>query len=102
MRLMVPAVLAASVNQLNALIGSVLASLLAVGSVSWLYYADRIMELPVGLVAIALGTVLLPSLSRLHAGHETERFRAALDWGSASRCCWRYRHRWVPICWRGR
>ena len=81
LRLMVPAVLAASVNQLNALIGSVLASLLAVGSVSWLYYADRIMELPVGLVAIALGTVLLPSLSRLHAGHEIERFRAALDWG---------------------
>ena len=79
--LMLPAVLAASVNQLNALIGSVLASLLVVGSVSWLYYADRIMELPVGLVAIALGTVLLPSLSRLHAAAEGERFRRALDWG---------------------
>lgn len=80
-RLLVPAVFAASVNQINGLVGTILASLLVTGSISWLYYADRLMELPVGLVAIALGTVLLPNLSRLHAEDDRAGFAATLDWG---------------------
>ena len=80
-KLLLPAALAASAGQVNILIGGILASMLATGSVSWLYYADRLMELPIGIVAVALGTVLLPNLSRLHADGNAEGFRAALDWG---------------------
>lgn len=80
-RLLIPAVLAASVGQINALVDSVLASLLETGSVSWLYYADRLLELPIGLVAVALGTVLLPNLSRLDAKGRGESFARLLDWG---------------------
>ena len=80
-RLMVPAMLSASVSQINALIDMVLASLLVTGSISWLYYADRLMELPIGLGAIAIATVLLPNLSRLHAAGSTRDFSRALDWG---------------------
>jgi putative peptidoglycan lipid II flippase len=80
-RLMVPAMLSASVSQINALIDTILASLLVTGSISWLYYADRLMELPIGLVAIAIATVLLPNLSRLHAAGSTQDFSRALDWG---------------------
>ncbi|MDE0348525.1 MAG: murein biosynthesis integral membrane protein MurJ [Gammaproteobacteria bacterium] len=80
-RLFLPAAFAASVNQINGLIGGILASLLATGSISWLYYADRLMELPIGLVAVALGTVLLPNLSRLHADDDGPGFAATLDWG---------------------
>ena len=80
-RLLVPAVLAASAGQVNALVGMVLASYLEVGSRSCLYYADRLMELPIGIVAIALGTVLLPNLSRLHQARKTQQFSATLDWG---------------------
>jgi putative peptidoglycan lipid II flippase len=80
-KLMVPAMLSASVSQINALIDMVLASLLTIGSISWLYYADRLMELPIGLVAIAIATVLLPNLSRLHAAGSRQDFSRALDWG---------------------
>ncbi len=80
-RLLVPAAFAASAGQVNALIGSVLASVIEPGSASWLYYADRLMELPIGIVAIALGTVLLPNLSRLHEAGDAKRFDATLDWG---------------------
>ncbi len=80
-RLLVPAVLAASVGQLNSLIDTVLASTLATGSVSWLYYADRLLELPIGLVAVALGTVLLPNLSRLADNANEGGFRRTLGWG---------------------
>ncbi len=80
-RLVVPAAFAASAGQVNALIGSQLASLLEEGSVSWLYYADRLMELPIGIVAIALGTVLLPTLSRLHSAGKATEFNDTLDWG---------------------
>ncbi len=76
-----PAVFAASVHQVNGLISGILASLLATGSISWLYYADRLMEVPIGLVAVALGTVLLPNLSRLHAGDDRAGFASTLDWG---------------------
>ncbi len=89
-RLLAPAVLASSAGQLNALIDAVLASTLMTGSIAWLYYADRLLELPIGLVAVALGTVLLPNLSRLAGAGEgrAERaqadgaaFAAAMDWG---------------------
>ncbi len=80
-RLLVPAVLAASVGQVNSLIDTVLASTLATGSISWLYYADRLLELPIGLVAVALGTVLLPSLSRLAGVEDGSGFRRTLGWG---------------------
>ena len=80
-RLMLPAAFGASVGQLNLLIDTMLASLLMAGSVSWLYYADRLMELPLGIFAIALSTVLLPSLSQDHARADAERFGRTLDAG---------------------
>ncbi len=63
-KLFVPAALAGAVYQVNVLVGTILASLLISGSVSWLYYADRLVELPLGMFAIALGTAVLPSMSR--------------------------------------
>ena len=80
-RLLTPALIASSAGQLNALIGTVLASMLMTGSIAWLYYADRLMELPIGLVAAALGTVLLPNLSRLAGANARSEFAATLDWG---------------------
>lgn len=80
-RLLPPALFAASVAQINTLVDTILASLLITGSISWLYYADRMLELPIGLVAVTLGTVLLPNLSRLAAADDPERFRATVDWG---------------------
>jgi putative peptidoglycan lipid II flippase len=79
--LLIPAVLAASVGQINALVNTVLASTLTSGSIAWLYYADRLLELPVGLVAVALGTVMLPHLSAMVARGDTESFKATLSWG---------------------
>lgn len=79
--LLLPAVFASSVGQINALIDTMLASTLITGSISWLYYSDRLLELPIGLVAVALGTVLLPNLSRLAKSDDREGFLATLDWG---------------------
>ena len=79
--LLLPAIFAASVNQINALIDTMLASTLVTGSISWLYYSDRLLELPIGLVAVALGTVLLPNLSRLERESSLDGFRQTLDWG---------------------
>ena len=79
--LLIPAVLAASVGQINALVNTALASTLASGSIAWLYYADRLLELPVGLVAVALGTVMLPHLSAMVARGDEESFKATLSWG---------------------
>ena len=80
-KLLVPAVFAGSAYQVNALISTMLASVLEEGSPSWLYYADRLWEVPIGIVAIALGTVLLPNLSRLHTAGDSQRFNDTLDWG---------------------
>ena len=80
-RLLLPALLASSAGQLNALIDTILASMLLTGSIAWLYYADRLLELPIGLVAVALGTVLLPSLSKLASLDNRSAFRGTLDWG---------------------
>ncbi|MGB2248743.1 MAG: murein biosynthesis integral membrane protein MurJ [Alcanivorax sediminis] len=80
MTLMVPALFGASVYQLNSLVNTVLASLLETGSVTWLYYTDRLIELPLGIFAVAIGTVILPSLSRQHAEADPENFSRMMDW----------------------
>ncbi len=80
-RLMGPAVLSASAGQLNSLIDAVLASFLVVGSVSWLYYSDRLFELPLGMIAVGLGTALLPSLSRLAREDDQAGFMRTLAQG---------------------
>ncbi|WPP43847.1 murein biosynthesis integral membrane protein MurJ [Pseudomonas sp. AN-1] len=80
MTLMVPALFGVSVSQINLLLDTVLASFLQTGSVSWLYYADRLSELPLGAFGIAIGTVILPSLSRQHAGGDPKAFSATIDW----------------------
>ncbi|OHC68782.1 MAG: murein biosynthesis integral membrane protein MurJ [Rhodocyclales bacterium GWA2_65_20] len=79
--LMGPAVLGVSVAQISLLLNTIFASFLPSGSVSWLYYADRLMEFPAGLLGAALGTILLPSLSKAHAAARGEEFSALLDWG---------------------
>ena len=81
MKLLGPAVYAASAGQINILVGTILAAQLAIGSVSWLYYADRLIELPVGMIAIAVQTVLLPRLSQLHSSENLDGFRRSVDWG---------------------
>lgn len=78
--LMVPALFGVSVSQINLLLDTVLASFLPTGSVSWLYYSDRLVELPLGVFAIAVSTVILPSLSRKHANDSTHQFAITLDW----------------------
>jgi putative peptidoglycan lipid II flippase len=80
MTLMLPALFGVSVSQINLLLDTVLASFLQTGSVSWLYYADRLSELPLGAFGIAIGTVILPSLSRLHASGDPKAFSATIDW----------------------
>lgn len=79
--LMAPALFGVSIGQLSLLINTIFASFLVTGSVSWLYYADRLMEFPTGLLGVALGTVLLPSLSRHHADRNPEEYSRLLDWG---------------------
>ena len=81
LKLMLPALFGSSVAQVNLLIDTLLASFLVTGSVSWLYYSDRLVEFPLGLFGVALGTVILPNLSRHHAADFPERFSQTLDWG---------------------
>ncbi|MDX8386217.1 MAG: murein biosynthesis integral membrane protein MurJ [Gallionella sp.] len=76
-----PAVFGVSVAQISLIINTIFASFLAVGSVSWLYYADRLMEFPAGVLGVALGTILLPSLSKCHADNNIEEYSKLLDWG---------------------
>ena len=80
MKLMAPALFGVSVSQINLLLDTVLASFLVSGSVSWLYYSDRLVELPLGVFAIAIATVILPSLSTKHAEKTPEAFAKTLDW----------------------
>lgn len=78
--LMAPALFAVSVSQINLLLDTILASWLATGSIAWLYYADRLLELPLGVIGIALATVVLPTLSALSARDDQAAFRASLSW----------------------
>ena len=80
MYLMVPGIIAGGVSQLNMLVDTVLASLLPTGSPSWLYVSDRLMQLPLGIFAIAVGTVILPKLSALHSTGSRDEFSKTLDW----------------------
>ena len=78
--LMVPALFGVSVSQINLLLDTILASFLQTGSVSWLYYSDRLAELPLGIFGIAIATVILPSLSRQHAAQSRQAFSDTIDW----------------------
>jgi putative peptidoglycan lipid II flippase len=80
LRLMIPGLFGSSVAQVSILLDTLIASFLVTGSISWLYYADRIMEFPLGVFGIALATVLLPNLSRQHAANATGDFSRTLDW----------------------
>ena len=79
--LMVPALLGVSVSQVSLLLNTVFASFLESGSISWLYYADRLMEFPAGMLGVAIGTVILPSLTKHHHGGDTAAYSSLLDWG---------------------
>lgn len=91
LKLMVPALFGVSVSQINLLLDTVIASFLPEGSVSWLYYSDRLAELPLGVFGVAAATVILPRLSRQNTSRQSssrqnslesgEHFRATLDWG---------------------
>ncbi|MBL8384767.1 MAG: murein biosynthesis integral membrane protein MurJ [Burkholderiales bacterium] len=78
---MAPALLGVSVAQVSLLLNTIIASFLESGSVSWLYYADRLMEFPTGMLGVALGTILLPSLAKAAADGDTARYSGLLDWG---------------------
>src|SRR5204863_503675 len=79
--LMGPSVLGVSVAQVSLLINTIIASFLGDGRVSWLYYADRLMEFPTALLGVALGTVLLPSLSKYHSASDEGEYSRLPDWG---------------------
>ena len=79
-KLMVPAIFGSSVAQINVLLSGIIASLLPVGSFSYLYYSDRLMEFPLGLFGIALATVTMPYLSRLCANEDRGEFAQTLEW----------------------
>src|ERR1041384_4962681 len=81
LKLMGPAAFGVSISQISLVINTIFASYLGDGSVSWLYYADRLMEFPSGLLGVALGTILLPSLSKYHADANREEYSRLLDWG---------------------
>jgi len=79
--LMLPTIFSSSVSQLNLLVGTMFASLLVVNAQSWLYYTDRLVEFPLGMFGVAIGTVILPHLSRRHADTDAAGYSHALDWG---------------------
>ncbi|HWI39437.1 MAG TPA: murein biosynthesis integral membrane protein MurJ [Burkholderiales bacterium] len=79
--LMGPAAFGVSISQISLLINTIFASFLVTGSVSWLYYADRLMEFPSGMLGVALGTIILPSLSKYHADAKHDEYARLLDWG---------------------
>ena len=81
LKLMGPALLGVSVAQISLILNTIFASFLATGSVSWLYYADRLMEFPTGVLGVALGTILLPSLSKAYASKDEGEYGQLLDWG---------------------
>jgi putative peptidoglycan lipid II flippase len=81
LRLMVPTLFGSSVAQINLLLDTVIASFLITGSQTWLAQSDRLLEFPLGIFGVALGTVILPTLSRHHVSTDRESFSKALDWG---------------------
>lgn len=79
-RLMLPALFGVSVTQLNLLLDTLIASFLVSGSISWLYYSDRLMEFPLGILGVGLATVILPNLSKKHATESPQGFSHVIDW----------------------
>ena len=92
LRQMAPAVLGVSVAQISLLINTQIATQLGAGAVSWLTYADRLMEFPTALLGVALGVVLLPQLSAAQARATTPALLGACSTGACAWCC----------CWRCR
>lgn len=82
LKLMLPALFGVSVTQINLLLNTIWASFMQDGSVSWLYSAERMTELPLGLIGVAIGTVILPSLSARHAEQNQEKFKKMIDWAA--------------------
>ncbi|WP_423062902.1 murein biosynthesis integral membrane protein MurJ [Candidiatus Paracoxiella cheracis] len=80
LKLMVPALFGVSVAQISLLIDNFFASFLPAGSISWLYYSDRLTYLPLGVIGVALATVVLPNLSRFHSSNSIEKYSDTLDW----------------------
>lgn len=76
-----PAIFGVSVSQISLIINTIFASFLVAGSVSWMYYADRLMELPAGVLGVALGTILLPALAKTYAAADHTEYSKLLDWG---------------------
>ncbi|MFC3549861.1 murein biosynthesis integral membrane protein MurJ [Lysobacter cavernae] len=81
MKLMVPTLFGSSVAQVNLLINTGIASYLIVGSVTWLYLTDRLLEFPLGMFGVAIGTVILPHLAGRHAVTDRQGYSKGLDWG---------------------
>lgn len=81
MTLMVPTLFGSSVVQFNLLFNTWAAAFLLTGSVSWLYYSDRLLEFPLGMFGVAIGSVILPHLSSRHAATDPDGFSKGLDWG---------------------
>lgn len=81
LKLMLPALFGVSIAQLNLMVDSIFASFLQEGSVSWLYFTDRLTDFPLGVFGVAIATVILPHLSRRHASQHTHQFSRSLDWG---------------------
>ena len=81
MGLMLPAMFSVSITQINLLLDTLFASFLVTGSVSWLYYSDRLVEFPLGILGLTLSTVILPNLAKHHISNDTAAFSNALDWG---------------------
>ena len=84
--LMIPALFGVSVGQINLLFDTFIASFLVTGSISWLYYSDRLLEFPLGLFGIAIATVILPTLSRNHVTNNPKAFAANIDWAFRMVC----------------
>ena len=80
LKLMTPAIIGSAVVQINLLIDSVVASLLAAGSISWLYYSDRLVEFPLGVFGIAIATVILPALSKKYSNQDLTGFKSTIKY----------------------
>ena len=85
-KLIIPALFGVSVGQINLLLDTVIASFLVTGSISWLYYSDRLLEFPLGLFGIAIATVILPTLSRNFVAKDADKFSANMDWAVRMVC----------------
>ena len=102
-KLMIPSIIGSSAAQVNLLFNTLIASFLTAGSISWIYYSDRLLEFPVGVFGVALSTVVLPNLATKSAVREKAQFKSIVQWGvrictaGFSSCCNRVIHPLRPI-----